>query len=57
MQAALLGALERRSLGRVGGTRSIDLLQRAGGSVRAAAREGKMDRSHLTELLRRHGIA
>ena len=32
------------------------LLERTGGSVRAAAREAKMDRSYLTELIKRHGI-
>ncbi len=32
------------------------LLERSGGSVRAAAREAKMDRSYLTELIKRHGI-
>jgi DNA-binding NtrC family response regulator len=44
----LLREFERRYLER--------LLQRSDGSVRRAAREARMDRSYLTELLKRHGL-
>jgi DNA-binding NtrC family response regulator len=33
------------------------LLDRTHGNIRAAAREGQMDRSYLIELLKRHGLA
>ncbi|AKF04106.1 sigma 54-interacting transcriptional regulator [Sandaracinus amylolyticus] len=32
------------------------LLEKTGGNVRAAAREGEMDRSYLNDLIKRHGI-
>jgi DNA-binding NtrC family response regulator len=32
------------------------LLERAGGNIRQAARDGEMNRSYLMELLRRHGM-
>ena len=45
---ALLSEFEARYLAR--------LLERSDGSVRRAAREARMDRSYLTELLKRHGL-
>jgi DNA-binding NtrC family response regulator len=32
------------------------LLDRHGGNISAAARHAKMDRNHLTDLVRRHGL-
>jgi len=32
------------------------LLDRSGGGIRAASRESKLERNHLTELLRRHRL-
>ncbi|MEM7605239.1 MAG: sigma 54-interacting transcriptional regulator [Myxococcota bacterium] len=47
-RAAVTHAFERRYL--------EALMAEAGSSIRNAARTGKMDRSYLTELLRRHGL-
>ncbi len=47
-RANLLHAFEARYL--------TDLIARAKGNVSAAAREARMDRSHLIDLLQRHGI-
>ncbi len=47
-RGALMGELERRYL--------THLLERAGGNVSKASRMAKMDRSHLNDLLRRHGL-
>jgi DNA-binding NtrC family response regulator len=46
-RAKLLSEFEERYL--------TSLLQRSGGNVSKAAREARMDRSHLIELLQRHG--
>ncbi|UJR78683.1 sigma 54-interacting transcriptional regulator [Sandaracinus amylolyticus] len=45
---AVLDDFERRYLAR--------LLERTGGNVRAAAREAELDRTYLTDLLKRHGL-
>ncbi len=47
-KAALLEQFERRYL--------EALLERSGGNIRQAAREGEMNRSYLMELLKRHGM-
>jgi DNA-binding NtrC family response regulator len=47
-RAELLLEFERRWL--------TALLERSSGNVRAAAREAQMDRSHLIDLLHRHGL-
>jgi DNA-binding NtrC family response regulator len=47
-KATLLEQFERRYL--------EALLERAGGNIRQAAREGEMNRSYLMELLKRHGM-
>ncbi len=47
-RAALLREFERTYL--------TALLKRSGGNVRQAARDARMDRSYLIELLRRHGL-
>jgi DNA-binding NtrC family response regulator len=46
-RAKLLHEFEERYL--------TDLLQRTGGNVSKAARDAHMDRSHLIDLLQRHG--
>ncbi|HJL26798.1 MAG TPA: sigma 54-dependent Fis family transcriptional regulator [Polyangiaceae bacterium LLY-WYZ-15_(1-7)] len=47
-RAAIVGELERRYFGR--------LIERTEGNVSEAARVAEMDRGHLTDLLRRHGL-
>ena len=47
-RAALLARFEKAYLGA--------LLDRCDGNVSRAAREARMDRSHLVDLLRRHGL-
>lgn len=44
----VLDSFERRWLTR--------LLERSGGNVRQAARDGSIERKHLAELLKRHGL-
>jgi len=46
-RAKLLHDFEERYL--------TSLLERSGGNVSKAAREARMDRSHLIDLLQRHG--
>ena len=47
-RATLLEAFEKRYLERI--------LQRAGGNVSRAARESRIDRSHLIDLIKRHDL-
>jgi DNA-binding NtrC family response regulator len=47
-RAAVVGQFEREYLTR--------LLEETKGNVSAAARTAKMDRSHLIDLLHRHGL-
>jgi DNA-binding NtrC family response regulator len=48
-KSRVVAAFERAYLG--------DLIQRHGGNISAAAREARLDRHHLRDLLAKHGIA